>query len=339
MDVKTFRTEIATSRGILQLKPQDTVVFMGSCFADNISKKLTDGLMDCWANPYGTAYNPLSVGEQIERIIEKKACSDQEIIKSGETYFSWLSHSKLQASSEAKIKDLIDQETNKMHKILQKASLLAITFGTSWTYRLKETGVAVANCHKQPQELFIRERLTVDEITDLWTRVIAKLRELNPKVHIMMTISPIRHVKDTMHGNQLSKAILLEATEKLIETTTNASYFEAYEIMLDELRDYRFYAEDMVHPNQTAIDFIYEKFAEAYMSNETKQMIKDGQKLTMASTHRQMGSNCEFEKFINSTLVKVEEFKTKYKMSNDIHSIAQLVKLLNNIKSQCICAK
>lgn len=334
-EIKTFRTEVPTRKGVTSIGPGDTAVFLGSCFAENISKKLADGLMDCWSNPYGTAYNPLSVGEQLEKIIERRECSDGEIFKNGDYYYSWLAHTKLRALSKAELKEKIDSKTEKMHLAAKKAALIVITFGTSWVYRLKESGAIVANCHKVPQDAFERERISVEEISERWGKTLKALREINPGVHVVMTVSPIRHIKETMHGNQLSKATLLEAVDRIVKRDGNASYFDAYEIMLDELRDYRFYAEDMVHPSMAAIEYIYERFGEAYMSEEARQMVREGQKLTMAAGHRPIEGgtgNEEYETFRKETARKVEEFRKKYGIDEGRESIKKVLEILNVIK-------
>jgi len=275
-------------------------------------------MMNCQANPFGTAYNPASVKEQLRTIIGNLPCKNEDIFFNGKSWVSWLAHTKLFGSSKESIKEIIDQQTCKANEFIKKVDTIAITFGTSWTYKLVETGATVANCHKMPACMFERVRLTKDEIVETWNEVLSELRKLNSNVHILFTVSPIRHVKDTMHGNQVSKAILLEAVDEIVANNKGTSYFEAYELMMDDLRDYRFYAEDMIHPSPMAVEYIYEHFAEAYLSYETRQMVKEGQKLTQALNHRPMGNEAEYAKFREATSNRIRDFVQKYDIKNDM---------------------
>lgn len=339
-DSTSFRTEITTASQIISIKPTDTIFCIGSCFADNIGQKLSAGMMNCMSNPYGAAYNPSSVALQIGRIIDSEPCKNDEIIKTNNSFVSYLTHSKIYASSEQKLQQIIDTITAQAHTFLKKASLIAITFGTAYTYTTTDSKAIVANCHKLPANNFIRRRLTVDEIVTTWLLTIRKLRTINPNAHIVFTVSPIRHIKDTLHGNQISKAILLQAVDKIVNNTDNTSYFEAYEIMLDDLRDYRFYAEDMIHPSSIAIEYIYKHFAEAYLSVNTQQMIADGTKLTQAIGHRPINTDGnEYRTFIDTTIQRLENFRQKYNLESDSYNIKQGVKILNEIKNALNDAK
>ncbi len=335
-----FRTEIATAQGLTNIHPTDYIFLIGSCFADNMGQKLSDGMMNSIANPYGAAYNPLTVALQIKRIIAQEQCKSDEILEIKNSYVSTLAHSKLNASSKEELQHIINQQTLNSYHFLKKASLIAITFGTSWAYRNISTEAIVANCHKLPADNFIRQRLTVDDIVKTWLSTIEQLRIINPTGHIVFTVSPIRHIKDTLHGNQVSKAILLEAVDSIISLTNNTSYFEAYEIMLDDLRDYRFYADDMIHPSPIAIDYIYTHFAEAYLSVNTRQMIAEGTKLTQAVRHRPINTNSyEYSMFVDNTLERIEHFRQKYNLNADNTAIKQSVKILNDIKNTLSDAK
>lgn len=329
-----FRTIVETNKGVRSIKPHDGIFFLGSCFADNISQILKDGMMCCEANPFGTVYNPMSVSHQLERIIDDRACKNEELFYNGKLWVSWLTHTKIYDASKDMLQDKIDALTHKMHDFLKKVDTVAITFGTSWTYKLLSTQAIVANCHKMPADMFVRERLTKDEIVGEWDRVLAKLKNLNPGVHVVFTVSPIRHVKDTMHGNQVSKAILLEAVDELVGKHIDTSYFEAYELVMDDLRDYRFYADDMIHPSSVAVAYIYEHFADAYLSNEAQQMVKEGRRITQALGHRPMGSSEDYLNFVEATTKRVECFRQKYNLESDAYNIAQAVKILNDIKLQ-----
>ncbi|MCQ2227030.1 MAG: GSCFA domain-containing protein [Bacteroidales bacterium] len=327
-----FRTIVPTRECIFELKPTDTALFLGSCFAENISSKLCEGLFDCYSNPYGAAYNPMSVSAQLKRIAKNEKCKNEETIKRDDLYYSLLAHTKIYGLSKQELEDNINIITKSFNSILHKAKLIAITFGTAWTYKLASTRKIVANCHKLPQDQFEREMLTVEEIVEEWRQVLSELREINHDAHIVFTVSPIRHLKETAHGNQLSKSVLLMAIDKIVGTSENTSYFESYELMLDDLRDYRFYAEDMVHPSEMACEYIYEHFANGYLTAETKQMICEGRKISSALNHRPLTGSNAYGQFVNQLEHKTEVFCDKYKLNRNGKVIKHVIKNINDIK-------
>jgi hypothetical protein len=191
---------------------------------------------------------------------------------------------------------------------------MIITLGTAWVYQFKETGQVVSNCHKLPDRLFIRKILSTQEIIDEWQVLLQQLWELNPELKILFTVSPIRHWKDGAHGNQLSKATLLLAIDKLQQTyPERISYFPSYEIMIDELRDYRFYADDLLHPSMQAIAYIWERFSESMFSSKTILLLKEWEELLKAVQHKPFQPNSEaYKRFLSQTLLKMEDFQKRY---------------------------
>ena len=196
---------------------------------------------------------------------------------------------------------------------ITNAKFLFVTFGSAYIYRLKENNRIVANCHKLPDRQFIRELLTVEDITELWSELIQKLRMINPDLRILFTVSPIRHLKDGSHGNQISKATLILAVQQLMERhPESADYFPAYEIMLDELRDYRFYAEDMVHPSNQAIQYIWNQFVSCFMTSDTKEIMHQWEEIQKAMNHKPFQPESEaYQKFILQTMLKIEQITKK----------------------------
>lgn len=265
-------TEINIPDTEFKIDYQSHLVFIGSCFAENISRQFSDRKFHTLVNPTGTIYNPLS----IEHLIGKLT---------GENTEPW-SHWDYQGSfSEEQLDNTIVYARN----FLKKTDTVFITLGTAFVYFLKETGKAVANCHKEPAELFERRLISVDEAAEALRNTVTKLRHINSQLQVVFTISPIRHLNDGAHGNNLSKATLQLAVDKVIqEFAGNAavSYFPSYEIVMDELRDYRFYAEDMTHVNAVAEKYIFERMVQSYCNDTTIAHIKYVEKFMKGATHR-----------------------------------------------------
>ena len=207
----------------------------------------------------------------------------------------------------------INEKRDKASADLREAEVLLITFGTAYVFNLKETGEVVANCHKQPSHIFNRNKLSVSEIVSSWTELIEESLRINPDLKIVFTVSPIRHWKDGAHNNQLSKATLLLAIDELVNKFPNLYYFPSYEIVLDELRDYRFYSEDMIHPNDIAIRYIGEIFSDAYFDEETKILCNQWQNIARAIAHRPFNEDTEeYKQFLKQTLLKLQSIRNKY---------------------------
>ena len=239
---------------------QDKILLLGSCFADNIGKKFEEYYFQTSSNPFGTLYNPVSIANSLSPV----ESSLLPIIYHNGIWHSMMHHGAF----------------SHVDKALQEASVIIVTFGTAWVYEYH--GEVVANCHKLPAKDFVRRRLTVEEIVQKWLPIIEQMSDKR----WIFTVSPIRHIKDGLHENQVSKAVLLQAVDYLTSNSASASYFPSYEIMLDELRDYRFYAEDMLHPSQVAVDYIWQRFAETYFSSDTCKEMRVLHQLWRDRNHR-----------------------------------------------------
>lgn len=289
---------------------------MGSCFADNIGDRLRIAGFDCLRNPFGTLYNPASIARAMTIALswhgmEKIA---KDVFESNGLWHSWMHHSRFSADSRQKLLDNIGVSLNSIEERLSELDVLIVTFGSAFVYRLKETGDIVANCHKQNENLFDRGRLQIQEIVNQWTELIARLKEINPKMRIIFTVSPIRHKRDGLHENQLSKSTLLMAIDEICANDSSMClYFPSYEIMMDELRDYRFYADDMVHPSSLAVEIIWERFVETYMSKQTKLISAECRKVMAALSHRPFNPDgAEYAKFRASVMEKIQKLKKDY---------------------------
>ena len=264
-----FRTEIPVPTSDFKITHDCKIAMMGSCFAENTASKFLNSGFTIDVNPFGIAYNPLSLLQNLNRLLDKKPFASNELFKDNDIYHSFSHHSRFSGTDPDEVLTKINTRMEQSLAFLGTADFLIITFGTAFVYRLQSTGEVVSNCHKLPAKLFTYLRLTIEEIVKEWSDLIARLQTLNPSLRIIFTVSPIRHWKNGAHGNQLSKSILLLSVEELLHNHSNCFYFPAYELVLDDLRDYRFYAEDMLHPSSQAIDYVWEKFTEAWFDGET----------------------------------------------------------------------
>ena len=289
-----LQTIVDIPKGTFEIRHDCKIMLLGSCFADEMGKKFTESGFKTMANPFGTLYNPASIAALLLRCISRNQYeqSSKEVFQATDgVWHSWMHHSRFSASQYETIVKSLNDTTATAADFLEHADLLIITLGTAIIYRLKENGMLVANCHKQPDALFLRERLSAYDIADQWQMLLGLLRSTNPKLRIIFTVSPIRHKRDGLHINQISKGILLQAVDELFNTADTedfVSYFPSYEIMLDELRDYRFYADDMIHPSPTAVEYIWQKFQQTYMSPQTQEECRLRLKEWKRSQHREI---------------------------------------------------
>lgn len=328
----TFRTIVEPKASSATIGHNEPIFLIGSCFADSVGERLQLGLIPCYSNPYGTAYNPTSVCQQLLRIINNEACTADELIYNSGLWHSKYAHSKQSEVDCDTVKHNIDEATRRARQVLSEAQLLIVTFGTAWTYKLIATGETVANCHKLPASNFERTMLTVDEIVTQWTDAIDKLRAYNPKLRIIFTVSPIRHLKDSAHGNQLSKATLLLAIDKLV-ATSQAEYFPAYEIMMDDLRDYRFYADDMTHPSDAAVGYIFDRFCDTFFNERARSYIAEASKLSMAVGHRPMKIDDRYKLFVDKTIEFMSSIQNKYGIDENNFVFANIARRLCEIET------
>lgn len=263
----TLYTQVEVPRLPFTLDFVSGIVSLGSCFADEIGDRLREGDFRIEQNPFGTLYNPASIAAALHRIIDDREIDASDLVQHEELWHSWHHHGSFSRPTQEECLATCNNRIHQAHAALKEASLLMVTFGTAWVFEHK--GMVVANCHKLPPQEFVRRRMTVEEIVALWSPLLQKLSTFNPQLTTLFTVSPIRHMADGAHGNQLSKATLLLAVDELLSSLTShlsPCYFPAYEIVLDELRDYRFYGPDMTHPTPLAVDVVWERFQSATMT-------------------------------------------------------------------------
>ena len=291
----------------VQIKPsetkigyQDKILLLGSCFADNIGEKFGEHYFQATVNPFGTLYNPASIMKAITLSFEHD--NKHYILQHNGLWHSMMHHGSFSHPDKNELLSRYNESLTIMRNALQEASTIVVTFGTSWIYQME--GMVVANCHKIPANRFVRRCMTVQEIVDMWQSIVDSM----PTKHWIFTVSPIRHIKDGLHANQVSKAILLQAVDQL-----GKSYFPSYEIMMDELRDYRFYAEDMVHPSNVAVEYIWQRFVETYMTAETQAEMHVLQQLWRDRHHRFLHPESEEAKrFEQRTAEKIQKLQRQY---------------------------
>jgi hypothetical protein len=288
----------------------DSKLFLlGSCFSENIGNKLTYFKFQSVQNPFGILFHPKAIEKLITDAMNDREFKEDDLFYLNGRYHSFDAHSQLSNPSKEEMLRNLNQAIQTTKDQIHKASHTLITLGTAWVYQHIESDIIVANCHKVPQKKFLKELLSVDEITGSLESMIALIRDINPKVNFIFTVSPVRHLKDGFVENQRSKAHLIAAVHRVVEPRKRIFYFPSYEILMDELRDYRFYKEDMIHPNSIAINYIWEKFSECWITETATQILKQIDSIQKRLQHKPFNSNSqEHEKFLQ-------------KLSNDIHEL------------------
>ena len=313
----SFRTEIEQIKAPIHLNYDDVMLSLGSCFSDNIGLKLRDAKFNITANPLGVLYNPISIKQSIEILIGEENYDENKLIEQNGLWQSFDFHSSFSDIDKHRCLTNIQESISSARIQLKHLSTLVITFGTAYFYRLNDTGQVVANCHKFPATHFTRKRLSISQIIDEYLKLIEKLQKRYPALKIIFTLSPIRHLKDGFEENQVSKSILRVAIDEICKSTNNTHYFPSFEILLDDLRDYRFYQADLVHPNDLAIDYIWKKFQGSYFDTQTMSIMKSVSEISSAANHRPLHAESEqHQVFKKVTLNKILELQTNYPQMN-----------------------
>ena len=284
----------------------DQILLMGSCFADSMCAKLHEHYFRVEGNPFGVLYNPASIAIAIEMARKSQTIEDKDLVEHGGLWHSMAHHGVFSDIDMAVVLDKCNGSIVALRQALENATVITITFGTAWVYEY--AGKVVGNCHKIPANQFVRRRMTVEEIVATWQPLV----EAMPDKKWLFTVSPIRHVKDGLHENHINKGILLQAVDQLTKQT-GCNYFPSYEIMLDELRDYRYYAEDMVHPSSMAVEYIWQRLVETYMTADTQAEMKTLHQLWRDEHHRFIHpDSMEAKRFLERLGQKKHELQEDY---------------------------
>ena len=284
-----FRTSYCPERSNLTLTPYRPLAMLGSCFADNIAARMRRCLWDA-RNPLGTLYNPLSIARALDTVLLSETPEDDfasTLMQADGVWHSWLFDTAFSARDNHSGTVTLMERRHWLDLALSQSQVMFVTFGTAWCYFLSDRpDYLVANCHKQPSAIFERRRLDPGDITDVWHDLIRRLRQRYPGLKLVFTVSPVRHLKDGFAGNSLSKSILRLAVAQLCEDMEECDYFPAFEIVNDDLRDYRFYDTDMVHPSPQAVEYLWDMLCSTYIEPEGIAALTEGGKITAAYAHR-----------------------------------------------------
>ncbi|MFL9833329.1 GSCFA domain-containing protein [Chryseobacterium terrae] len=311
-----FRTEVEIKSWPQKIEIEDKIFSIGSCFASEMSDLFQKGQLQTVNNPFGTIFNPFSINNSVKRLHDSEFYHEEELITFNDEFISLDHHTNFDTRYIHQTLDKINSKIEEGNRFLQEANWVIITYGTSFIYEFEPKKKLVANCHKIPQKFFEKRLLTYQELTDSIYDTIINLQDICPEnVQILFTVSPVRHTKDGMVENQLSKSKLITAIHEVISQFENCHYLPIYEILMDDLRDYRFYKEDMIHPNSQAVNYIFEKFGEAYFSDETKDFIKENFKINKALEHKTSDEKdpkfIEFKEKLNQR-IEVQKQKVKH---------------------------
>ena len=315
-----FRTTLNPTKSNISIGYDDSILTVGSCFAENIGARLAALRFTALMNPFGILYNPISISKNISKLLTDEIYTEKDIFQNGDLWHSWQHHGKFSSPKKDNILRGINDSLSEARIFYQKANRLIITLGTANVFVEKKSGEVVANCHKVPSrnaetglDNFDKRRLSVEEIIESFTDILNKINAQKADIQIIITVSPIRHISDGLIESQRSKATLLLAIDEICRQFKNVHYFPAYELMMDDLRDYRFYEADMIHPSSQAIDYIWDYFKETYFTDKTNCVINEVQKINAMLQHRPLHPDTEgYQQFVNSVNNKMIELKSKY---------------------------
>ncbi|KQB40341.1 GSCFA domain-containing protein [Flavobacterium aquidurense] len=312
-----FRTQIPISKTNNPIDYNSKIISIGSCFAENMADKFDYFKFQNVTNPFGIIFNPVSIEKIISRVIKQDFYTEKDVFFYNERWHSYEVHSDLSNSDRQELLETLNKAISESYKKLQEATHIIITYGTSWIYRNIESDQIVANCHKVPQKQFLKELVSVEVIQKSIQNTVDLVLTLNPEINFIFTVSPVRHIKDGFTENQLSKSHLFAALHQVLKNYNpqiiTLNYFPSYEIMMDELRDYRFYTEDMLHPNSVAIDYIWHKFSENYMAENSIPTMQEISEIQKSLRHRSFNPESEqHQKFLIKLNEKITVIEKKW---------------------------
>jgi hypothetical protein len=294
-----------------EIAHKDKIFLIGSCFSEEIGSRLSENRFKVMRNPSGILFNPLSIFNCLRDILKKSTPDKKFLIQRGGEYFSYKHHSSIKGSDELELLALIEKNQREAHEFLKEADHLIITFGSAFYYRHMELESGVANCHKQPSNIFRKMMLDVSEIIEQYKALVNALKEFNPKLRVIFTVSPVKYIKDGIVENSVSKSALLLSVNQLSAMHENCHYFPAYELVTDDLRDYRFYKKDLAHPNELAVNYVWQKFSSTFFSLHTVILNSKIENLNSALEHRSLHDNFEEKEKLKEY---IEELKGEIRM-------------------------
>ncbi len=304
-----------------KISHQSKILSMGSCFAQTIGQRMGDAKLDVLVNPFGTVFHPVAISELLNRSFLDRSFEDRLLTEREGLFHHFLAHSDIRAESLENLMQLLRNEADKTQSQARVGTDLILTFGTAWGYELLD-GTLVANCHKVPQNQFRKRLWSIEEMKRPVLETLRAIRLANPAIRIILTVSPVRHLKDGVAENQLSKSMLRALCQNLQEDLDRVDYFPAYEILMDELRDYRFYKTDLIHPSEEAENYIWERWQQAYFTEETKKLAGEINKIRLELAHRPFNPDTEaHRKFLRNLLEKLERLNSQFDFSREIEEV------------------
>ncbi len=322
-----FRTELNIESAKVKIGLQDPILTLGSCFSDSMGLRFKNHKFNTSYNPFGTVYNPISIFKLLEYCVNNKLPDESGFIENEELHAHYDFHSSFSALDQKNLKKNIQEQINSTHHFLKTTKWLLLTFGTAYVYERKNNGEIVSNCHKIPAGQFNKKLLTQKQILESFENIWQQIVKLNPDIKVLLTVSPVRHIKDTLALNSVSKATLRLTCDTLVNQYANINYFPSYELMIDDLRDYRFYKSDMIHPTEEAEEYIWNKFAAAYFDVPTLAFISEWSKIRAAIRHRPFNpASDKHQKFIRATIKKIESIDNKLDFSEELNELKRQLK-------------
>lgn len=321
-----FRTTIRNYEKKLNIKHTHKIMLIGSCFSDNIGSKLNHAMFNTLINPFGTVYNPASILNEINHIVSNENISENDMFFANGMWNHFLFHSHFSKADKHTAISHMNDCLTQAHNYLRQCDFIFITLGTAFVYEHKSSQMIVSNCHKLPAKDFQKRMLTCNEVKACLSKIIATISEYAPQTKIIFTVSPIRHIADGLEANQMSKCTLRVAIGEIIaENHDKCDYFPAYEIMMDDLRDYRFYSSDMIHPSDVAIDYIWDTFKATYFNDNTAQTIARCERISKRLAHRPMTENLEaIERFKTETIEITQKLQQEFPYLKELPLFKQM---------------
>lgn len=313
MEIYNFRTTLSVTKSSDKITHQTNLMSIGSCFSEHIGERLLDYKFPIVINPHGILFNPISIANSLIQIIHNQQLVEDDIFYHNHRWQSFFHHGRFAKADKKDCLNAINQSIQTAHQQLQNLDFLILTFGTANVFEYKKTGQIVANCHKVPNTEFERKRLKINDITTAFQPIFNELKTINPNLKIILTVSPVRHIRDGLVENQRSKSTLLLAADELAKAYDFIIYFPSYELIIDDLRDYRFYKEDMIHPSKVAVDYVWNYFENTYFSKETRQINGQLQKIIQAKKHRPFDEKSEnHQLFLRKQVSKINNLQQQY---------------------------
>ncbi|MDR1984821.1 MAG: GSCFA domain-containing protein [Prevotellaceae bacterium] len=308
-----LKTEINIKPFAEKISHTSKILMLGSCFSNNIGEFLSEAKFNVCINPFGVIYNPFSIANSIKLLIENKKTDENDLLLHNGLYCNFAYHTSFSADKKQKAADKMNVSQQQGAEFIKHSDFIILTFGSATAYKHKKLDKIVANCHKIPNGEFEKINLSINEITEAVNLAIKNIRTVNCNAKFIFTVSPVRHLSDGAHENQLSKSRLLIAVDEICKSNDCCRYFPAYEIMMDELRDYRFYADDMLHPSKLAVNYIWQKFSTAIIHSDSLKIMEEIKKISEAKSHKAFNPNtAEHRKFLKTHFEKTAQLQAQY---------------------------